>query len=122
MFYATQALTGGGDGSPGEDAIDALRETFKILDSDSDGFITLPDLRTAMNGFHEVDEDEDAEDANNPDDDELAEMIAAADDRGNGKISFESFVKVIDPKLAEKTFPVKSRLSKARSSLSSSSK
>ena len=102
-----QALTGGAEGGPGE--IDALQETFKILDCDGDGFITLPDLRSAMNGFQEVGADDNADEeedgANNPDDEELREMIAAADDCGNGKISFKSFVNIIDPKLAQKSFP-----------------
>ena len=59
------------------------------MDCDEDGFITLSDLREAMQNF---DEDQEVDDA------ELVEMIAAADDRGNGKISFDSFIRVLEPK------------------------
>jgi len=89
-----KALTGSFDGSTEDDGVDALRETFKILDVDQDGFITMEDLKSALAGFNE-DDDED------PDEEELQEMIAAADDQGNGKISFESFIKIVDPKVAE---------------------
>ena len=75
-------------GSDGNEA-EALRETFKILDCDEDGYITLSDLREAMSNF---DEDQEV------DDEELVEMIAAADDKGNGKISFDSFIRVLEPK------------------------
>jgi len=88
-----KALTGSFDGQG--DSVDALQETFKILDFDQDGFITMEDLKVALAGFNE---DEDEEEA---DEEELKEMIAAADDNGNGKISFDSFINVIDPKLAE---------------------
>jgi len=80
-----KALTLGSDGNEAE----ALRETFKILDCDEDGYITLSDLREAMSNF---DEDQEV------DDEELVEMIAAADDKGNGKISFDSFIRILEPK------------------------
>ncbi|XP_076818039.1 uncharacterized protein LOC143463451 [Clavelina lepadiformis] len=79
------------DGGGGE--VDALREAFKILDCDEDGFITLSDLREAMQGFDSDDED----DNNDMTDEELVDMIAAADDKGSGRISFESFVKILEP-------------------------
>ena len=70
---------------------DALHEAFKILDCDEDGYITLADLRQAMN-------DDDDEEEEKLSDDDLLDMIAAADERGNGRISFDNFVKILEPK------------------------
>ena len=76
---------------------EALREAFKILDCDEDGFITLADLRESLSGFEE-DEDDDEKLT----DEDLLEMIAAADTKGSGKIGFESFVRILEPKKGKK--------------------
>ena len=76
---------------------DALREAFKILDCDGDGFITLSDLRQAMQDFDEDDDDDD-DDEDKLTDEDLLEMLIAADHKGNGQISFDSFVRIVEPK------------------------
>ena len=91
-----QALTL--DATSGKDEKNALREAFNILDCDEDGYITLADLREAMKDFAE---DEDEEDEKLSDED-LVDMITAADDRGNGRISFESFVRILEPKAGKR--------------------
>ena len=50
-----------------------------------------------MSGFDEEEDDDDK-----LSDEDLLDMIAAADDKGNGKISFESFVRIIEPKKHDK--------------------
>lgn len=68
-----------------------------MLDCDGDGFITLSDLRQALQGFDEDDDDQEEEEEKLTDDD-LLDMLLAADPKGNGKISFDSFARIVEPK------------------------
>uniref|UniRef100_H2YIA5 EF-hand domain-containing protein n=1 Tax=Ciona savignyi TaxID=51511 RepID=H2YIA5_CIOSA len=86
-----KALTLDTTSSGGMNEIDALKEAFKILDCDEDGYITLSDLRKMTSEFDDVSPDDVSED-------ELVEMIAAADTEGMGRIDFKSFVKMIKSK------------------------
>jgi len=95
-----------------------LQETFKILDCDGDGFITLADLREAMRDDSDQEDDDDCEMT----DDDLVEMIAAADKKGDGKIDFDSFVRILEPRKPKSGKSKHKKESETRKSKSSSRK
>lgn len=107
---------------------DALEEAFKILDCDQDGFISVDDLRCAMEMFEsdseeensnsrkerddeKVNEDEEEEEG---EDEELKEMIAEADSDGDGKISFDDFLKVLETPVEKHDNEVKIKKTKTK--------
>nr|XP_002122118.1 calmodulin-2/4-like [Ciona intestinalis] len=100
-----KALTSEGTSSGGMSETDALKEAFKILDCDEDGYITLSDLRVMMSEFDDVSPDDVSEE-------DLVEMIAAADLEGKGRIDFKSFVNVLKSKEKDSKEKKKSTSSK----------
>jgi Ca2+-binding EF-hand superfamily protein len=59
---------------------DTLREQFRILDVDQDGFVTADELATLLRA-----------DGAEVSDEEIAEILQHADDNGDGRLSFEEF-------------------------------
>ena len=58
---------------------------FQSFNNDGDGYITADDLRKCMREFNE-----------NVTDDELAKFVVAADNDGDGRVSYEEFVQVMN--------------------------
>ena len=59
----------------------SLQTTFNTMDVNGDGFVTKEELKTLLAGL-----------GGEVTDVQVDEMIAAADENGDGKISFEEFV------------------------------
>lgn len=77
----------------------SYQEAFKILDHDEDGFISVADMIIALETF---DDDEDEESTNPKEGDDegttellAKEMIEEGDFDGDGKISFDDFIRVL---------------------------
>ena len=65
--------------------LEPIKNMFQSFDNDGDGYITADDLRKGMREFNE-----------NVTDDELAKFVAAADKDGDGLVSYEEFVQVMN--------------------------
>ena len=66
------------------DSEEKIREAFRVLDKDGNGFISAAELRHVMTHLEEKLTDE-----------EVDEMIREADIDGDGQINYEEFVKVM---------------------------
>merc|ERR1712183_240382 len=66
------------------DTSEELAEAFKIFDKDGSGFIDAKELKNVMEGLGEDLTDE-----------EIDEMVKEADLNGDGKISYDEFVKMM---------------------------
>ena len=64
-----------------------LTMAFRVFDKDQDGFITREELKELMERLGEDLADQD-----------IDEMIAAADSDGDGKVNYEEFVRVLTGK------------------------
>ena len=64
------------------------KEAFDLIDKNKDGEITLDELKQFFNGLKE-----------NISDSDLQDMINQADIEGNGSITFDGFVSLLDSKL-----------------------
>ncbi|CAO3694321.1 unnamed protein product [Umbelopsis ramanniana] len=72
----------------------AFVEVFEAIDSDKDGSITVQDIVNYMSSRGE-----------SMSEDEVKEMIHAADVSGDGKVNYEEFVKILTPsRINTKTF------------------
>ena len=66
----------------GAEQIEELKKAFAVMDANGDGVVTKEELRTLLKGLGEEVTDE-----------VVDEMIAIADENGDGKVDFEEFVK-----------------------------
>ena len=66
----------------GEEFEDDIRSAFRLIDIDADGFITIQDLYQLMMGIGEM-----------LTDDELSELLKAADNDGDGMINYKGNIK-----------------------------
>ncbi|CAO3659795.1 unnamed protein product [Umbelopsis vinacea] len=72
----------------------AFVEVFETMDSDNDGSITVQDIVNYMTSKGERISDQ-----------EVKEMVKAADVSGDGKVNYEEFVKILTPsRINTKTF------------------
>ena len=62
--------------------LEELKKAFSVMDANGDGVVTKDELRTLLKGLGEEVTDE-----------VVDEMIAIADENGDGKVDFEEFVK-----------------------------
>ena len=68
--------------------LQVYKEAFDLIDKNKDGEITLDELKQFFNGLKE-----------NISDSDLQDMINQADIEGNGSITFDGFVSLLDSKL-----------------------
>ena len=64
------------------DQAEELKKAFEVMDANNDGVVTKEELRTLLKGLGEEVTDE-----------VVDEMIAIADENGDGKVDFQEFVK-----------------------------
>ena len=62
--------------------LEELKKAFAVMDANGDGVVTKDELRTLLKGLGEEVTDE-----------VVDEMIAIADENGDGKVDFEEFAK-----------------------------
>ena len=65
-----------------EDQVAELRKAFDVMDANKDGEVTKDELKTLLKGLGEEVTDE-----------VVDEMIAIADENGDGKVQFDEFCK-----------------------------
>lgn len=65
--------------------VEVSREAFNVFDTENTGYITMKELKRVMNNLGEELADEDIE-----------EMIAKVDSDGDGRVSFEDFMEMLD--------------------------
>ncbi|XVF80856.1 hypothetical protein PTKIN_Ptkin15bG0109100 [Pterospermum kingtungense] len=90
VFVLSKSLKLGMADTLTEDQVVEFREAFCLIDKDSDGFITMEELASALQTLD-----------GNPKKEEIECMISEVDVGGNGTIDFEDFLNIMAGKMKE---------------------